>query len=82
MSVRLAGCPCKPCAQGTGRNFQDNWMKFGTHASLDPRTKPIVQNCCLGLSKDLKQKQQQQQLQLQKEQYNNKICIILDLTII
>ena len=27
----LAGCPCKACAQSTGRNFEDNLMKFGTY---------------------------------------------------
>ena len=45
MSVRpsgwTAGCPCKPCAQSTGRNFEDNLMKFGRRYFYDTRTKPI-----------------------------------------
>ena len=45
MSVRLAGCPCKHCAQSTGPNFEYNSTKFGTWNFFDTETKPIEIGC-------------------------------------
>ena len=39
MAGRQAGCPCKSCAQSTGRNFEDNSMEFGTLEFYKTRTK-------------------------------------------
>ena len=40
-SVRLAGCPCKPCVQNAGRIFKDILIKFGTELWFGTGTIPI-----------------------------------------